>query len=293
MAAVPAQIAGVEGIAVASPPGSNGEIAETVLAACAVAGIDEVYRVGGAQGIAALAYGTESVRPVEKVVGPGNLYVTYAKRAVQGWVGTDAETGPTEIAIIADESMDPAVIAADLIAQAEHGPHGAHVLITWVPDLIEAVTEHLDQAILRHERSDDVENALIEGGRGMLVRDLQQAIETVNAFAPEHLELCFSGAADALDEIRNAGSVFVGNYSPVVMGDYVGGTNHVLPSGGAARWGSGLGVNDFVKQIYVSGYEPPALQRMLAHIEALSEAEGLPAHARAVAIRLEAGGTHQ
>lgn len=293
MAAIPAQVAGVEGIAVASPPGSNGEIAETVLAACAVAGIDEVYRVGGAQGIAALAYGTESVRPVEKVVGPGNLYVTYAKRAVQGWVGTDAEAGPTEIAIIADQSMDPAVIAADLIAQAEHGPHGAHVLITWVPDLIEAVTEHLDQAILRHERSDDVENALIEGGRGVLVRDLQQAIETVNAFAPEHLELCFSGAADALDEIRNAGSVFVGNYSPVVMGDYVGGTNHVLPSGGAARWASGLGVNDFVKRIYVSGYEPPALQRMLAHIEALSEAEGLPAHARAVAIRLESGRTHQ
>jgi histidinol dehydrogenase len=291
MAAVPAQVAGVEGIAVASPPASNGEIAETVLAACAVAGIDEVYRVGGAQGIAALAYGTESVRPVEKVVGPGNLYVTYAKRAVQGWVGIDAEAGPTEIVIVADESMDPAVIAADLIAQAEHGPHGAHVLITWVPELIDAVTAQLDQAILRHERSDDVENALIEGGRGVLVRDLQQAIETVNAFAPEHLELCFAGAADALDDIRNAGSVFVGNDSPVVMGDYVGGTNHVLPSGGTARWGSGLGVNDFVKRIYVSGYEPAALQRMLAHIEALSEAEGLPAHARAVAIRLESGET--
>jgi len=290
MAAVPAQVAGVEGIAVTSPPGANGEIAEAILAACAVAGIHEVYRIGGAQAVGALAYGTESVRPVEKVVGPGNLYVTYAKRAVRGWVGIDAEAGPTEIAIVADESMDPAVIAADLIAQAEHGPHGTHVLVTWVPDLMSAVTEHLGRAVLRHERSDDVENALIEGGRGVLVRDLDQAIETVNALAPEHLELCFSGALDSVDDVRNAGSVFVGNQSPAVMGDYAGGTNHVLPSGGTARWASGLGVNDFVKRIYVSGYEASALQRMLAHIEALSEAEGLPAHARAVAIRLDAGG---
>jgi histidinol dehydrogenase len=293
MAAVPAQVAGVEGIAVASPPDANGEIAESVLAACAVAGIDEAYRIGGAQAIGALAYGTESVRPVEKVVGPGNLYVTYAKRAVQGWVGIDAEAGPTEIAIIADESMDSAVIAADLVAQAEHGPHGAHVLVTWVPDLIEAVTEQLDRAVLTHERSDEVENALIEGGRGVLVRDLQQAIETVNAFAPEHLQLCFSGAREAVDGIRNAGAVFVGNQSPVVMGDYVGGTNHVLPSGGTARWASGLGVNNFVKRIYVSGYEPSALQRMLVHIEALSEAEGLPAHARAVAIRVDPRGSRR
>jgi histidinol dehydrogenase len=291
MAAVPAQVAGVEGIAVASPPDANGEIAETVLAACAVAGIDEVYRIGGAQAIGALAYGTESVRPVEKVVGPGNLYVTYAKRAVRGWVGIDAEAGPTEIAIVADGSMDPAVIAADLVAQAEHGPHGAHVLVTWAPGLMEAVTEHLDRAVLMHERSDDVENALIEGGRGVLVRDLEQAIETINAFAPEHLELCFAGALDALDDIRNAGSVFVGPNSPVVMGDYVGGTNHVLPSGGTARWASGLGVSDFVKRIYVSGFEPSVLERMLVHIEALSEAEGLPAHARAVSIRLGSGGS--
>jgi len=290
MAAVPAQVAGVEGIAVASPPGADGEIAEAVLAACAVAGIDEVYRIGGAQAVGALAYGTESVRPVEKVVGPGNLYVTYAKRAVRGWVGIDVEAGPTEIAIVADESMDPAVVAADLIAQAEHGPHGTHLLVTWVLDLMDAVTEHLGRAVLRHERSDDVENALIEGGRGVLVRDLNQAIETVNAFAPEHLELCFSGALEAVDDIRNAGSVFVGNKSPAVMGDYAGGTNHVLPSGGTARWASGLGVNDFVKRIYVSGYEESALQRMLVHVEALSEAEGLPAHARALAIRLDARG---
>jgi len=288
MAAVPAQVAGVDGIAVSSPPREDGEVAETVLAACAVAGIDEVYRAGGAQAVGALAYGTESVRPVEKVVGPGNLYVTYAKRAVQGWVGVDAEAGPSEIAIVADDSMDPAVIAADLIAQAEHGPHGTHVLVTWVPGLLEAVAEDLDRAILMHERPEDVENALIEGGRGVLVRDLPHALETVNAFAPEHLELCFTGANEALDGIRNAGSVFAGIHSPVAAGDYVGGTNHILPSGGTARWASGLGVNDFVKRIYVSGYEPSALGRMLVHIQALSEAEGLAAHARSVEVRLEA-----
>jgi histidinol dehydrogenase len=289
MAAVPAQVAEVGGIAVCSPPRGNGEIAETVLAACAVAGIDEVYRVGGAQAIGALAYGTESVRPVDKVVGPGNLYVNYAKRAVHGWVGIDAEAGPTEIAIVADESMDAAVIAADLIAQAEHGPHGAHVLVTWVPELLDAVTDSLERAVLMHERPDDVENALIEGGRGVLVRDLRQAIDTVNAFAPEHLELCFVGALDELDAVRNAGSVFVGKSSPVVAGDYVGGTNHILPSGGTARWASGLGVNDFVKRIYVSGYEPSSLRRMLPHIGALSEAEGLLAHERAATIRVDAG----
>ncbi|MGH2750982.1 MAG: histidinol dehydrogenase [Actinomycetota bacterium] len=287
MAAVPAQVAGVEGITVCSPPRPHGEVAEAVLAACAVAGVDEVYRVGGAQAIAALAYGTESVRPVEKVVGPGNAYVTFAKRAVQGWVGTDSEAGPTEVAIVADETADPRVLAADLIAQAEHGPHGTHVLITWIPELLEATDEHLDGTVAMHERPDDVENALIEGGRGVLVRDLRHALETANAFAPEHLQLCFAGAFDALDDIRNAGSVFVGRYSPVPVGDYVGGTNHVLPSGGSARWASGLGLADFVKRIYVSGYEPAAIQRLLPHVQALSEAEGLPGHARALQVRLD------
>jgi histidinol dehydrogenase len=286
MAAVPAQVAGVHGIAVASPPQSNGEIAEPVLAACAVAGIEEVYRIGGAQAIAALAYGTESVRPVDKVVGPGNLYVTFAKRAVQGWVGTDSEAGPTEIAIIADETIDPAVVATDLVAQAEHGPHGAQVLVTWSPEVLNAVESQLDRIVLLHERADDLENALIEGGRGVLVRDLRHALETTDAFAPEHLQLCFEGAMDALDEVHNAGAVFVGNYSAVPMGDYSGGTNHILPSGGTARWGSGLGVGDFMKRIYVSGYERSALERKLVQVQVLSEAEGLPTHARALEVRL-------
>ncbi len=287
MAAVPAQVAGVEGIAVCSPPGANGEIAESVLAACAVLGISEVYRMGGAQAIAAFAYGTQTVRPVEKIVGPGNLYVTLAKRKVQGWVGIDSEAGPTELAIVADESADPSVLATDLVAQAEHGPLGSHVLITWSPELADKVMRALEIAVARHERPDDVENALIEGGKAVLVRDLDQALETVNAFAPEHLQLNFDGADDVLDRIRNAGSVFVGPHSPVPIGDYVGGTNHVLPSGGTARWSSGLGVTDFIKRIYVSSFDKSALERFAAHVDALAEAEGLHAHSRTVSMRLE------
>ncbi len=286
MATVPAQVAGVDTIAVATPPDGRGEVAEVVLAACSVAGITEVYRVGGAQAIAALAYGTTSVRPVDKIVGPGNMYVTLAKRAVQGWVGTDSDAGPTEIAIVADDSAAAEVIAADLVAQAEHGPLGTHVLITWVPELAERVMAVLELEVARHERPEDLENTLIEGGRAVIVRDKAHALETANAFAPEHLELIFDGAMESLDDVRNAGSVFVGPYTPVPVGDYVGGTNHVLPSGGSARYESGLGVQDFVKRIYLSSLERSALERMAPHVEALAHAEGLNGHARAVDRRL-------
>jgi histidinol dehydrogenase len=290
MMVVPAQEAGVEGIAVASPPGPGGELAEPVLAACAVTGVTEVYRMGGAQAIAALAYGTETVRPVEKIAGPGNVYVAHAKRLVAQWVGVVAEAGPTELAVIADDSADPQVVAADLVAQAEHGPHGTHALITWVPEVAEQVMRALELLIMRHERPDDVENALIEGGRAVLVRDLRHAVDTANAFAPEHLSLNVAGALDALDWVRNAGAVFVGRESAVSVGDYVAGTNHVLPSGGSARWSSGLSVRDFVKTIYVSGLEAGALERLAPHVEALAEAEGLHAHARAVTARLDGWG---
>lgn len=286
MGAIPAQVAGVAGVAVCSPPGPGGEIAEPVLAACAVAGVREVYRVGGAQAVAALAYGTDTVRPVEKIVGPGNVFVTLAKRAVRGWVGTDSEAGPSEIAVVADGSISPDVLAADLVAQAEHGPHGIHVLITWEAEVADAVIAAIDRHLFVHERADDVENALIEGGRAVIVRDLAQAMETVNALAPEHLQLSFEGAEGSLDAVRNAGAVFVGNFTPVPAGDYVAGTNHVLPAGGTARWASGLGVWDFVKRIYVAQLERGALERLAPHIEALAGAEGLDAHARAVRLRL-------
>lgn len=282
MAAVPARVAGVEGIAVCSPPGPRGDVAPAVLAACAVAGIDEVYRVGGPQAIAALAYGTASIRPVHKIVGPGNVYVTLAKRLVAGDVGVDSEAGPTEIAIVADSSAAASVIVADLLAQAEHGPHGTYLLITWEPGLVEEVNRLLPIEITRHERPDEVENAIIEGGKAALVRDVRHALDTANAFAPEHLSLAFDGAWDHLDLVHNAGAVFVGHHSPVSVGDYVAGTNHVLPAGGAARWSSGLGVADFVKRIYVSSLSPAALDRLSEHVDALADAEGLHAHARAV-----------
>ncbi|MDQ3877842.1 MAG: histidinol dehydrogenase [Actinomycetota bacterium] len=289
MAAIPAQVAGVDGLAVASPPGPHGEIAEPVLAACAIAGVNEVYRVGGAQAIAGLAYGTASIRPVDKIVGPGNIYVTLAKRIVHGWVGIDSEAGPTEIAVVADENASADVIAADLIAQAEHGPLGAHVLITWSSDLVDATIDSIEKMVQVHERADDVENALIEGGRIALVRDVDHALATANAFAPEHLELLFEGSRAALPAVRNAGAVFVGPYSPVPVGDYVAGTNHVLPSAGTARWASGLSVRDFTKTIYVCDLERPALERLAPHVDALAEAEGLRGHSRAVRLRLDPG----
>jgi histidinol dehydrogenase len=289
MAAIPARVAGVEGLAVASPPGRDGEVPEAILAACAVAGVTEVYRIGGAQAIAALAYGTATVRPVEKIVGPGNIYVTLAKRLVQGWVGVDLEAGPTEIAIVADGTADPEVVAADLIAQAEHGPLGAHVLITWEEGLATSVMSALEQQLLQHPRGDDVENALIEGGKAVLVRDRRQALEAADAFACEHLQLMFENAHDHLDEISNAGAILIGPWSPVPAGDYVAGTNHVLPSGGTARYSSGLSTRDFVKTIYVAELSETSLRRLAPHIESIAEAEGLLGHGRAVRRRLEPG----
>ncbi|MBA3432171.1 MAG: histidinol dehydrogenase [Actinobacteria bacterium] len=289
MGAVPAFVAGVDTVAVCSPPTARGEISEAVLAACAVAGITEVYRMGGAQAVAAFAYGTETVRPVEKIVGPGNIHVTRAKREVQGWVGIDSEAGPTELLIVADESASPEDLAADLVAQAEHGPLGSHVLVTWKPDLANAVMAQLDVEVARHERADDVENALIEGGRAVLVRDTDHAMQTANAFAPEHLQLVFRGALEWLDRVRNAGAVFVGAATPVPVGDYVAGTNHILPTGGTARWASGLGVGDFIKRIYVYGTEEGSLMQLAPHVEALAKSEGLPGHGRAVRVRLSKG----
>ncbi len=287
MTAIPAAVAGVEGIAVATPADGRGDISDATLAACSIAGVSEVYRMGGAQAIAALAYGTETVRPVGKIVGPGNIYVTLAKKLVSGWVGIDSMAGPSEIAIVSDDVAFAEPFALDLIAQAEHGPLGAHVLITWDQKLIEGVLAMLDRNVISHERSEELENHLIEGGVAVLVRDIDHAIETVNAFAPEHLELVFEGAQERLHQISDAGSVFVGRYSPVAVGDYVGGTNHVLPTGGTARFSSALGVNDFVKRIYVSGFDRTALERLAPHVEALAEAESLRAHGRSVWGRLD------
>ncbi len=287
MAAIPARVAGVGGIAVCSPPGRSGLPPEPVLAACAIAGVEEVYAIGGAQAIAALAYGTETVRPVDKIVGPGNVYVTAAKKIVRGWVGTDADAGPTEIVIVADDSANPLHLALDLLAQAEHGPLGSHVLITDSETLITEVEEALDTELITHARSEDVENALIEGGKAVLVRDLDHGLATANSFAPEHLQLSVADPRSALPKVQNAGSVFLGPTTPVAVGDYVGSSNHVLPTGGSARWSSGLSVMDFMKRIYVTSMTTDALAEVAPQIEALAEAEGFAAHSRSVQVRLE------
>lgn len=291
MAAAPARVAGVPRISVATPPRASGEVPEAVLAACSVVGIDEVYRVGGAQAVAALAYGTETVRPVDKIVGPGNVFVTTAKRLVSGVVGTDAEAGPTELVIVADSTADPRILAADLVAQAEHGPHGAHVLITWDAAVAEATIAALDLEVLRHERSEEVENWLTEGGSAVLVDDASHALETANAFAPEHLQLSFEGAEQALPKVETAGAVFVGHWAPVAAGDYVAGTNHVLPSGGVGRWRSGLGAHEFVRRIYVCRLDRSGLESLAPGIQSLAAQEQLHAHSRSVAIRLDSEAT--
>lgn len=285
MTAIPAKVAGVEGLALATPPAKDGSIPNAVLAACSIAGVTEVYRMGGAQAIAALAYGTESVRPVDKIVGPGNIYVTLAKRMVQASVGIDSEAGPTELMVIAGPDASAEIIASDLMAQAEHGPHGAHVLVTWEPDLAAEVMNSLDVQVSAHPRGEAVENALVAGGTAVLVRDLDQALATANAFGPEHLQLEFDNAESALPQIWNAGSVFVGPWTPVAVGDYAGSTNHVLPSGGSSRFSSGLSARDFVKTIYVSGTNLEDLDELAPHISALAEAEGLPFHAATVLAR--------
>jgi histidinol dehydrogenase len=286
MAVVPAQVAGVDGIAVACAPNAHGEVAAPVLAACAVLGVDEVYRLGGAHAVAALAYGTETVRPVDKIVGPGGAYVTAAKRAVAGWVAVDGTVEDTELAVIADRSAEPDAVAADLLAQAEQAPHGLHVLLAWEPRVAERVLSALELQVLAHERADEVENALTAGGYAVLVRDQRHALDTVTALAPARVALAFEGALAAVDLVRSAGAVFVGAYSPPAAAEYAGVSNQLLPAGGTARWASGLSVRDFVRTISVTGFDRVALEREAAHVAALAEAEALPGHERAVRTRL-------
>jgi histidinol dehydrogenase len=289
MGAVPAEVAGVGDVVVCTSPAGRGDVAEGVLAACSVAGVDEVYRMEGPAAVAALAYGTATVRPVEAIVGPGDEYVEAAKRMVHGWVGTDAAAWPAELTIVADDTADPRVVASDLVAHAERGPLGAHVLITWTPELLDEVIMALELVVAGHERAEEVENTLVEGGSGVVVRDLSHALQTANAFAPQHLQLVFAGALDALDRVRNAGAVSVGPTTGPAAG-YVGGINGIAPSGGVARWASALGVRNFVKSIPVCGLEPGALERLGPHARSLAEGEGLTASARAVDARLAAIG---
>ncbi len=288
MNVVPALVAGVEGIAVASPPQKEtGRPDARVLAACAMLGVDEVYGVGGAQAIAMFAYGAGVCEPVDLVTGPGNVYVAAAKRLVRGLVGIDAEAGPTEIAILADETADPSHVAADLISQAEHDPSAASVLITCSAALADAVADELARQVPVTKHAARITAALTgRQSATVLVDDIESGLAVVDAYAPEHLEIHTRDAAGWAARVRSAGAIFVGTYSPVSLGDYCAGSNHVLPTGGCARHSSGLSVQSFLRGIHVISYDEGALRDVAAHVVTLAEVEDLPAHGEAIAARL-------
>lgn len=285
MTAVPARVAGVEEVALCVPPGPDGSVPPVTLAAAALAGVDEVYRVGGAQAVAALAYGTESIASVDVIVGPGNVYVALAKREVAGVVGIDGFAGPSEVAVVADDTADPRWLAADLLAQAEHGPGGAAVLITWEDGVADAVADAVQHLLSDAPRRADIEATLAGGGRIVLVDDAEAACRVVDVLAPEHLELVCARAAELAQRVRNAGAVFVGPYTPAAVGDYVAGVNHVLPTARTARFASALRVDTFCKHVHVVEVDPSGYARIAASVATLAAVEGLPEHARSVRIR--------
>jgi histidinol dehydrogenase len=288
MNVIPAQVAGVEEIVLVSPPQPDtGYPHQLVMAAAHLLGVQEVYRMGGAQSIAALAYGTESIRPVDKIVGPGNAYVAYAKRMVSGDVGIDSIAGPSEVFIVADASANPAYVAADMLAQAEHDPQAGAVCITTHAPLADAVEVALAEQLQQLPRREIAEKSLVAWGALVVADNLDQAVAVVNAAAPEHVELMVHDPNKWLKNIRTAGAVFLGPYTPESVGDYYAGTNHVLPTFGTARFASGLGVDDFVRRMSYVEYAKHTLQAHAKDICTLAHAEGLQAHARAVEIRME------
>ncbi|MEU4389211.1 histidinol dehydrogenase [Kribbella sp. NPDC023855] len=290
MNVVPAQVAGVTSLALASPPQKDfgGLPHPTVLAVCAMLGIDEVYAIGGAQAIAGFAYGFEGCRKVNLITGPGNIYVVAAKRFVQSEVGIDSEAGPTEIAVLADDSANAAHVAADLISQAEHDPMAASILVTPSETLAAAVEAELAVQVPATKHSERVAEAL--GGQQsavVLVDDLEQGTAVVDSYAAEHLEIQTVDAEERAQLISNAGAIFIGGWSPVSLGDYCAGSNHVLPTAGCACHSSGLSVRSFLKAMHVVNYSREALQEVAGHVVALANAEDLPAHGAAVSVRFK------
>jgi histidinol dehydrogenase len=291
MNVIPAQAAGVEGIAVASPPSAEhgGLPAPAVLAACSLLGITEVHAAGGAQAIAMFAYGTADCAPADVVTGPGNIYVAAAKRLLMGTIGTDAEAGPTEIAVIADHTADPDLVAADLVAQAEHDPLAACLLITTDETLAARVAEPLAARVASARHRERIETALAGQAACVLVDSIDAALAVSDAWAPEHLEIQTQDAGAVARRVRNAGAIFAGPYAPVSLGDYLAGSNHVLPTGGTARHTGGLSVLSFLRGIHLVEYDRAGLAAVAPHIDALGGAEDLAAHVEAVRARIPAG----
>ncbi|WP_437206030.1 histidinol dehydrogenase [Planctomicrobium sp. SH664] len=285
MTAVPAQAAGVGEIAIVVPPTPFGAYNEKLLATCHELGITEVYRIGGAQAVAALAYGVEGLPRVDKIVGPGNLFVALAKRHVFGEVDIDSIAGPSEVIVLADETAHPAFVAADLISQAEHSP-GSAVLVTWHPPLIDAVTAELERQLATLERGDLARQSLEDYGALILARDEIEAAGLADQLATEHLHISTAHPETMLSRVQNAGAIFLGHYTPVALGDYVAGPSHVLPTGGTARFANGLCANDFLKRSSVISYNRAALADDADLVRTMADVEGLTAHRSSVDIRL-------
>jgi histidinol dehydrogenase len=286
MGAIPARVAGVEKIIMVTPPTANGRVNPHLLVAAQKAGVDEVYKVGGAWAVAALAFGTATIPKVDVIVGPGNLYVTLAKKIVAGTVGIDIIAGPSEVLVLADDSADPEFIAADLLAQAEHDPRASAVLVTPSLELAAGVRAEVERQLAELNRAEIARESTRRFGAIFVVKDVSTAIDLSNVVAPEHLELYLRDPFTHLGEIRNAGAVFIGEYTPEPVGDYVAGPNHVLPTAGTARFASALSVEHFLKRTSVIHYSAEAFRREASDIMRLAEVEGLGAHANTIRLRL-------
>ena len=287
MDSVPAKIAGCREIVMVTPPGRDGKINPVILAAAKIAGVQRIFKVGGAQAVAALAYGTESIPKVDKIVGPGNAFVAEAKRQVFGQVSIDMIAGPSEILVVADGKSNPAHAAADLLSQAEHDKLASAVLVTDSMDLAQAVQAELERQIPLLSRAEIARESIDRNGKIIVAKDLNVVIDIANEIAPEHLELMVENPFDYLDGIRNAGSIFMGRYCPEALGDYYAGPNHTLPTSGTARFSSPLSVDDFVKKSQYTYYTQEALTRVGKEVAYFAEAEGLTAHAKSVTSRFE------
>ena len=287
MNAIPAKIAGCEQIVMVTPPAKDGSVNPAILAAAKVAGVDRIFKVGGAQAVAALAYGTESIPAVDKIVGPGNAFVAEAKKQVFGKVAIDMIAGPSEILVIADEKSDPVCVAADLLSQAEHDKNATAVLVTDSAILADAVVAELEVQIPMLSRAEIARVSIDNNGKIIITESIDEAIFVANGLAPEHLELCLDEPFNYLDKIKNAGSIFMGRYCPEALGDYFAGPNHTLPTSGTARFSSPLSVDDFVKKTQFSYYTKDALERVAKKVEFFANKEGLGAHAKSAVIRFK------
>ena len=287
MNAIPAKIAGCSEIVMVTPPSADGSVNPAILAAAKVAGVDRIFKVGGAQAVAALAYGTESVPAVNKIVGPGNAFVAEAKKQVFGRVAIDMIAGPSEILVVADSTCNPVYVAADLLSQAEHDKNATAVLVTDSKELAVATAEELERQLSLLSREEIARTSVENNGKIIITKDIDEAIEVANALAPEHLEICVDEPFKYLDKIRHAGSVFMGKYCPEALGDYFAGPNHTLPTSGTARFSSPLSVDDFVKKTQFSYYTEDALAKVASKVEYFAKKEGLTAHARSAIIRTE------